>query len=110
MGGLNFLKSNLFDPIIEALAIELGDYQPVSDLEQFSKFTEGYNYRGDIFFTPTNLIFTNKEDYQHCLYYNQKGPVLELTLPTYEFSIYILSMGNSRLLKDAINYKSDEFL
>lgn len=101
---------DLFSPITEALTIELGDYQQVTDFNTFSQFTEGYTYKGQIFFNKHNLIFTEKSDFEHCKYYNQKGIVCELSLPTYEFNLYILAYGNSRLLKDAVSYKSDEYL
>lgn len=103
-------NKELFNSVSEALTIELADYKQVSDMKHFSRFTENHTYQGAIFFNQYNLIFTDKKDYEHCLYYNKKGIVCELSLPTYDFSIYIMSYHKCPLLEDAINYKFSESL
>lgn len=99
-------KNDLLQSVNEALLIELGDYQQVTDIEKFSQYTEGRTYKGAIFFNQYNIIFTDLEDFKHCSYYNKKGIVCELSLPTYEFDLYILSHKSCPILQDAISYKA----
>ena len=93
--------------IEEILAIELNNLKEFTDKSHFANMTEDYQLKGRVFYNPSNIVFTDIEDFKYCKYYCKVQDVVgSINLPTHNMELYIIQHTDCPILRNAINYQS----
>jgi len=98
--------TNLQETIIDAVVMDLAGLKKLENLKTFGTYTEGHKPEGDIYFNAENIVFTKKEDYDYCRYYNKNGRVMAIALYHADLKVYVLSIYNCPILKSACGLTS----
>lgn len=86
----------------EIMASELDNLKPVN-LLTFGPLTENYEPKGQVLFNMTNLVCTERADFDYYRYYaKSEDLVAELTFPTYNLNLFVLSHINSTIITNAL--------
>jgi len=102
-------KIDYQESIEEILAIELNNLQEFTDKEYFANMTEDYQLEGRVFYNPSNIIFTDIKDYEYCKYYCKKDDLVgSIILNNYNVELYIIQHTHCNILRNAINYQSEQ--
>lgn len=87
----------------EIMATELDGLKAVQ-LDHFKAFTEGYTPKGQVLYNLTNVVLTDRADFDYYRFYVKANEIVaEMSFPHHNLNLYVLSHINSAVLTNALN-------